>query len=193
MPNLIIVGSGRCVWDDLEKLWPITDDVMCVNDMIIHYPGEIDHVFSCDGYMLKHWWDARRPPYRDQFKKIPQFHTVNNDQDVPKGYNLWAFAGGGTSGLAACFAGIGMGYEHIVLCGVPIDNEGHYWEAPWGKTNFQREIANSTGQIRGDGRRFWVNAKEKFNGRVKSMSGYTKKLLGAPNAGSSSELRAKKA
>lgn len=195
MRNLVIVGSGRCVWDDLIAVDCLYNnyDVMCINDMIMHYPDEIDHVFSCDGYMLKHWWNARRPPYKSEFQRIPQFHTVDNDQDVPDSYRLWEFAGGGTSGLAACFAGIGMGYEHIILCGIPIDNEGHYWEAPWGKTNFQREIANSSGQIRGDGRRFWVNAKDKFDGRVKSMSGFTKKLLGAPNAGPSSKLRSTQA
>ena len=180
MKRLVIVGSARCVWDDLEQIWPVKDDVMCINDMIMFYPEDIDHVFSCDGYMLKHWWAARRPPYKQQFTKIPQFHTVNNDQNVPRNYIRHDFTGGGTSGLAACFAGLNLGYSNIVLCGIPIDNSGHFWEAPWGKTNFQREIANAHGQIRGDGRRFWVNAKEKFEGRVTSVSGFTKKLLGSP-------------
>ena len=180
MPDLVIVGSGRCVWEDLEKIWPVECAVMCINDMIMFYPGEIDHVFSCDGYMLKYWWAARRPPYKSQFERIPSFHTVDNDQNVPESYKRHHFVGGGTSGLAACFAGLDLGYNHIVLCGVPIDNSGHFWEAPWGATNFQREIANSEGKIRGDGRRFWVNAMEKFDGRVKSLSGFTKILLGSP-------------
>ena len=191
--RLVIVGSGRCVWDDLQKLWPITDDVMCVNDMIMFYPEDIDHIFSLHGNKLATWWAARFIPYKQRFTKIPKFHTANNEQNVPSHYRRWDFAGGGTSGLAACFAGIGLGYDSIVLCGVPIDNSGHFWEAPWEGTNFQREIANAHGQIRGDGRRFWVNAKEKFNGRVKSMSGYTKKLLGSPYAGSSEELRSEEA
>ena len=181
MTKLIIVGSGRCVWDDLEKLWPITDDVMCINDVIMHYPGVIHHCFSCDGPMLKNWWNARRPTHKNYHQSSPQFHTVNNTMPVGKDVKKWDWKGGGTSGLGACFVGLWLGYDDIILCGVPIDNSGHYFDPDWEKTNFQREIANSEGHIRGDGRRFWVNAAENhFKGRVKSMSGFTKKLLGEP-------------
>ncbi len=175
--KLIIVGSGRCVWSDLEKLQPI-DDVMCVNDVIMHYPGDIDHCFSLDAPMLRKWWAARRPPLKKQFPKVPRFHTAG-DYEI-HGVEKWDFQGGGTSGLAACFCGLSLGYSEIILAGIPIDNSGHYFDPPWIKTNFQREIADKEGRIRGDGRRFWVNAAEKFNGRVKSMSGFTKDLLGDP-------------
>lgn len=185
MKRLIIVGSARCVWDDLEKLHTfrkkeITDDVMCINDMIMYYPGEITHCVSCDAPMLHKWWAARRPPYKSSFSKVPRFHTVSNEQGVP-GIELWPFQGGGTSGLLACHVGLELGYDEIILCGVPIDNTGHFWEATWGKTNFNREIADIKGNIRGDGRRFWTRAAETFDGRVKSMSGNTRKILGAPN------------
>jgi hypothetical protein len=183
--KLIIVGSGRCVWDDLEQLHKfrtkeITDDVMCINDMIMFYPGDITHCVSCDAPMLPKWWAARRPPYKSQFSKVPRFHTVNNYQGV-KGVETWEFQGAGTSGLLACKVGLELGYDEIILCGVPIDNDGHFWEAPWGKTNFQREIADSKGNIRGDGRKYWTRARDTyFEGRVTSMSGNTRKILGAP-------------
>lgn len=177
--KLIVVGSGRGAWDDLGKAG--SGDVMCINDMIMHYPGDVHHICSCDGPMLSKWWAARRPPYKKMFPVNPRFHTVDNDQTgLDKNIELWPFSGGGTSGLFACFVGLGLGYDEIVLCGVPIDNSGHYWEDPNGKTNFQREIADKHGRIRGDGRRFWGNAAEKFDGRVKSMSGFTKELLGSP-------------
>lgn len=155
---------------------------MCVNDVILHYPGDIHHLASCDGPMLTKWWAARRPPYKQRFHVNPRMHTVDNEQSgVARNVELWSFSGGGTSGLFACYVGLYLGYDEIILCGIPIDNTGHYWECPWEKTNFQREIANKNGVIRGDGRRFWTNAKEKFAGRVKSMSGFTKDLLGAPD------------
>ena len=182
--RLVIVGSGRCVWDDLEQLHTfrtkeITDDVMCINDMIMYYPGNITHCVSCDAPMLHKWWDARRPPYKTSFAQPPRFHTVDNDQGVPK-VETWKFQGGGTSGLLACFVGLQLGYDDIILCGVPIDNTGHFWEAPWGKTNFNREINDIHGRIRGDSRRYWTKAKEKFAGRVTSMSGNTKLIFGPP-------------
>jgi len=179
--RLIIAGSGRCVWDDLEQLHLITADVMCINDMIPFYPGNVHHIASCDGPMLQKWWDSRRQPYKQTFPIIPRVHTVDNGMPVGKNVEKWAFQGGGTSGLFACMVGLNLGYDEIILCGIPIDNSGHFWETPAGKTNFQREIANSAGHIRGDGRRFWTRAAEKkFGGKVKSMSGFTRKLLGAP-------------
>lgn len=182
--RLIIAGSANCVWDDLEKLitkrhWECTDDVMCINDMIMHFPGDIAHCVSCDAPMLSKWWAARRPPYRSRFNKKPRFHTVDNWQGVPN-VKSWSFQGGGTSGLLAANIAVELGYEEIILCGIPIDNTPHYWQAHWEKCNFQREIADDMGRIRGDGRRYWINAAERFDGKVKSMSGYTKKLLGAP-------------
>ncbi len=182
--KLIIVGSGRCVWDDLEKLHTsrckeITEDVMCINDMIMFYPGNIQHCTSCDAPMLKVWWEARRPPYKVQFNVRPRFHTVDNEQGVAD-VEAHHFGGGGTSGLLACHVALKLGYDDILLCGVPIDNTGHFWEATWGKTNFQREIADVHGNIRGDGRKYWTRAAEMFAGRVKSMSGNTRKILGGP-------------
>jgi hypothetical protein len=129
--------------------------------------------------MLPKWWAARRPPYQSRYSKVPRFHTVESEQGVPN-VERWHFIGGGTSGLLACVVALGLGYDEIVLCGIPIDNSGHFWEQTGDKTNFQREIVNSSGQIRGDGRRFWTNRLKEFDGRVKSMSGNTRLILGAP-------------
>ena len=183
--RLIIVGSGRCVWEDLEQLHTRThkeifDDVMCINDMIMYYPGNIAHCVSCDAPMLPKWWAARRPPYQSAFSNPVRFHSVSTYEGI-RGVELHDFQGGGTSGLLACKVAIDLGYNDIILCGVPIDNSGHFWEAPWGKTNFQREIADLTGRVRGDGRRYWTKANEKwFDGKIKSMSGNTRLILGAP-------------
>jgi len=134
--------------------------------------------------MLKNWWASRRPTHKKYYPSSPRFHTTNNDQTgLGQNIELWDWQGGGTSGLGACRVGLMLGYDDITLCGIPIDNSGHFFDPSWEKTNFQREIATKGGRIRGDGRRFWVNAKEKyFDGKVKSMSGYTKLLLGAPIA-----------
>ena len=180
---LLIVGSARCVWDDLKQ-FGFPDNypdvaIMAVNDMIMHFPGDIDHIFSAHGDMLINWWKARRPDLKIQFKKRPSFHSVNIYKDI-KGVKTIDWSGQGTSGLGACFTGLDIGYDEIVLAGIPIDNSGHYWEPEGARTNFQREIVDAKGNIRGDGRRFWANAKDKFDGRVKSLSGFTKLLLGSP-------------
>ena len=108
MGNLIIVGSARCVWDDLEKLHPVECDVMCINDMIMHYRGDIHHICSLDEPMLEKWWEARRPPYKKTFQVIPRMHTRRDLEALSERIENWPFSGGGTSGLFACFVGLGL-------------------------------------------------------------------------------------
>jgi len=68
-----------------------------------------------------------------------------------------------------------LGYEEIILCGIPLDDAGHDGEPPWRRTNFTREVA---GQINNPENRFWKEARLKvFEGRVRSMSGRTREWL----------------
>ena len=159
--TLAIIGGGRCVWDDVEKLGG-NFDVMCVNDIIMHYPGEIQYAYSNDARWLPKWLSARRPRYVMEQGK-PQLHSCNQGN----GITSWPFPGHGTSGLNAVYVGIAMGYDEIVLCGVPMDGSGHYFDPESLKTNY-------TG-----GMRFWKNVKS-LHPRVYSMSGNTKELLGEP-------------
>ncbi len=171
---LYIVGSGRCVWDDLEragmaKNHDAHNHVMALNDMISYYPGELNHAYSNDRESLPEWLANRRrrnavwgPP-----KHVHCFHHGP--------YNAWPWPGHGTSGLNAVYTGLALGYEEIRLCGVPLDNSGHFFDPPWLESNF----GNS---VRDDGTiPFWSNAAASvFEGRVKSYSGRTKALLGEP-------------
>lgn len=181
--SLLVVGSGRCVWEDLDGFNYSGYDVMCLNDMIMHFPGEVKHAYSNDHRWLPKWVAARRPRYEINFGTIPYLHTC---QVGPSSMHVWNIPGHGTSGLNACYAGIGMNYARIVLAGVPLTNEGHYFDPPSGWngreawTNFGKEVP---GVQKGLNivPRYWEVAKSKvFEGRVKSLSGRTKELLGGP-------------
>jgi len=163
--KLLIVGSGRCVWDDLLKVNPLHFDVMAVNDMIIHYPGPLKHAYSNDWKMLPHWVNARRPRYVKDWGR-PISHTCHGNKS-------WPWPGHGTSSLNAVYTGLALGYSEIVIAGVPLDDGGHYFDPPWVKTNFTKEVGMRDGEMK-----FWANAKrEVFDGKVTSLSGRTKELL----------------
>lgn len=174
---LIIAASGRCVWGDLEKAGMAKnhDDhphIMCVNDMIMHYPGRVDHVYSNNHSYLPKWIAARRDQYVSRYGEIKNTHS-----NKCGGRYTWPWPGHGTSSLNAVYTGIALGYDSIWLCGVPLDDAGHYFEAPWEKTNFIREVADRDGEIK-----YWGNAKKKiFDDKVRSFSGRTRDLLGAPD------------
>jgi hypothetical protein len=70
--------------------------------------------------------------------------------------------------------GIGLGYERMVLCGIPLDDGPHNGEPHWRKSSFTNEAADSDDGMN----RHWKRARDlAFKGRVKSMSGRTKDWL----------------
>lgn len=173
--RLLIVGGARCVWDDLAQT-NIPDDVMCINDIIMHFPAQVKHAYSNDQRWLPKWIDARRPRYKMDFPENLTSHTILCGD---KGMVIWPFPGHGTSGLNAVYVGLALGYDEITLAGIPLTSEGHYFDPPNGWhnreqfSNFDKEVKQTD-----NGPRYWEQAAQHiFNGRVKSMSGRTKELL----------------
>lgn len=185
--NLIICADGRCVWEDLENFGcksnhhrgkvrpPDSDwDFMVVNKLGEVFPGNIQHWYSNEPHLLKNFCEGRRAEYGKEFENQWKTHSCN------RGYAKyhWPWKGHGTSGLNAILTGIGLGYERIVLCGMPLDDSGHNGEPHWRRTNFTREVSDTA-----DGQmcRHWLRAKTlAFDGKVRSMSGRTAKWLGTP-------------
>ena len=173
---LIIASGGRCVWDDLEKAGMAKNHdefphVMVVNDMIMYYPGKIEHAYSNNHSYIPRWVNARRDQLVTKYG-IPK-HTHSNKKG---GKHTWPWPGHGTSSLNAVYTGLALGYDEIWLCGVPLDDTGHWFEPPWIKSNFVAEVRDRDGTIK-----YWGNARDHiFNGQVKSFSGRTKELLGEP-------------
>jgi hypothetical protein len=159
--ELLIVGSGRCVWDDLDRgnngTYYYVPDVMCINDMIMHFPGVVKHAYSNDYKMLPHWVSARRPRYKKDLSESIIQHSCNSG---------WPWPGHGSSGLNAVYTGLALGYDSITLVGIPLDDSGHYFDPPWKKTNFTKEVPERDGQVK-----YWQFAINNiFNGKVKSLS-----------------------
>ncbi|MFQ5622443.1 MAG: hypothetical protein ACE5FS_03505 [Paracoccaceae bacterium] len=158
--RLTIAGGGRCVWSDLEGHW--NGDVMCVNDIGMHFPGQVRHWYSNDAKMLAKWSAARRPLLVARQERAILHHSCN------PGHIHWPWPGHGSSGLNAVYTGLGLGYDEIFLAGMPLDDSGHYFDPPWVKTNFVREVPE----------RYWIRARDHiFKGRVKSLSGRSKEIL----------------
>lgn len=170
--EVIVCGSGRCVWDDLGQLAPNQNThFMCVNDVGMHLPYPVRHWYSNDDLWLARWSQARRPMYaKNVDPRPPLLHTHSKGTSS---MNIWPWPGHGTSGLNAVYTALALGYDSVVICGIPLDDTGHYFDPPWIRTNFTREAADRDGEPR-----YWSVAKKRiFEGRVRSMSGRTKALL----------------
>ena len=180
----VVLGSARCIWDDLAKIDFDKVSVIAVNDMILHYRGELHHAVSLHPEEPPLWRQLRWTNgcysgghIYTHSHRLPE----NNDNLPPYDFKtrhgldyIWVLEGGrgGSSGLFAAMVGLALGYSSIILAGIPLDGNGHFFDPP-GKKATQFTAQNITWE--------WESANEKyFKGRVKSLSGRTKDLLGYP-------------
>ena len=183
--NVMVCGDAACIWDDLKAFgaakltgrgsvekegW----DILTVNKLVETMPAVIEHCYSNEINLLEKFIAARRFEYRREFGPPRHIHCRNHGG----GWN-WPLGGHGTSGLGAVLIAVGLGYERIVLCGMPLTDTHHNGEPPWRNTSFTREVADTVG---GGMPKVWGLAKKlAFHGRVRSMSGRTREWLGAPD------------
>lgn len=183
--SLIICGDAACVWLDLELFGARDDsgrgkvhkpgwDLMTVNKIVEVMPASAEHCYSNQSRVLRVALAARRDEYAREFTFEPHTHSCNEGARWH-----WPWGGHGTSGLGACFVALALGYERIVLCGLPLDDGSHNGEPHWRKTTFASSEA--AGNERDDRDGHWKRAIELgFGGKIKSLSGRTRAWLGDP-------------
>ena len=183
--GLIVCADAMCVWDDLERFGCKSlvgrgrvhkdgYDFMTVNKLVETFPGNIEHCYSNQPYHLEAFIAARRNEYVKEFAPPGHVHSCSRG-----GKWKWPFLGHGTSGLGAVLAGLGLGYEEIVICGMPLDDGPHNGEPPWRMCRIGS--SETAGPVSGGPNQYWKRAMElAFDGRVKSMSGRTADWLGRP-------------
>lgn len=177
MTSAVILGGAASVWDDHERAREIGrfDATIAVNDALAHYPGEVEIAATLHPEKLSDWLAARdaagySPP------TIIAAHKGNTQVgrrnacpvDYVTDYRWPGMSASGSSGLFAVKVAIEHGFERIVLCGVPMQADGrHFFDArPWSEVNSFTEA--------------WKAALPRINGATRSMSGWTRQLLGAP-------------
>lgn len=169
--RLAIFASGRCLWDDIKSLpeyW-IGADAMAVKAAGLYLPFEFEHWVGCHGERFEHM-----VPLRSYHMHRGKMHAewkglTHSDAPGVRVNCVWPGKVHGTSGLLAAKVGLALGYEEVLLCGMPLDGTGRFYDPPWAEG---RELLDMTE---------WQRlARDVFDGRVKSMSGKTRELLGGP-------------
>lgn len=195
--TLLIIGSGRCVWSDLDAFLPRFDrDDLTIYSRLTRWAsghtrvGDVMAVnqIGCDVEApLRHWASlhpgdlCRRLAHRratlHYTSEHPRLHSNQAVQESGHGIEVvWRFQSvGGQSGLFATFAALCMGYGPIVLAGIPQDGTGRYYDPP-------DVPAASGGHGNHDIVEAWCQAAKTITsfGSVRSMSGMTAELLGKP-------------
>ena len=165
MKSILILGGARCVWGDVGSLgqWPAKVDVAAVNDVGAQWPGSLIFWASLHPRKLKKWEKLRKnkghpdgyEKYGNKYGRPMVDHIVED----------W----GGSSGLFAVKIALLLGYEQIVLAGIPMEAaEGHY---------FNNKDWKQCDQYRAG----WGRHETEIKPYVRSCSGWTMRLLGAPD------------
>ena len=175
---LLIVGSGRCVWDDLAG-WNDDIDTLCVNAMISHFPNRVTHGYSNHADKTSHFITARCEKLKKRDPNAIHSHSFQHNRAGSKW--SWPWPGHGSSGMSAVLTGIGLGYTKILVAGMPLDNTGHFYDPPvdhalHGGKGPPSNFLNEADDVH------WQNMCNRVfqNCNVKFFSGRAAKWLGTP-------------
>ncbi len=192
----LVVGCAACVWDDVKAAQSLCtfDAVYCVKLAGVHWPTQFNV------------WVGLHPEYMDDYEAqraalgLPNgYEIVAHAESLSEGMHgkkgnigrrvsyRWCCHGGdqnstrckacpkkltssASSGIFAAKVALEDGHDRVILAGIPMDREaGHFTR---GKEWAQRDSFTLGFEI----------AVPHLLDRVKSMSGYTRKILGAPSA-----------
>ena len=174
----VVMGSGRCIWDDINKIGPAIQKmgVIAINDMILHWRQKVDHGVSLHPEEPPLWRTLRKTNRCDGNPVLTHSHRIPKGPDnIPISNHgldcIWDMEkqGGGSSGLFACMIGLALGYDRIIVAGVPLDDAGHFFDPPDMRTSFNALNIKMEWQ---ETERFYLK------GRVKSLSGNSAKWIG---------------
>lgn len=176
MKTALVLGGAGCVWRDLDAALALGefDAAFGCNDIGVVYPGVLDGWVSLHPEMFGGWVQRR------QALSLPPHKAILGHIEAPTGnprlpacvdrYVPHRFPGqvsGGSSGLFALKLALDE-YDRAVLCGIPLNvGQGHFFNpAAW--------------TAAGEYRQAWREALPAIRGRARSMSGWTRDLLGPP-------------
>lgn len=180
MTRAVILGGAACVWSDLARLrrlcggsWP--GIVVTVNDAHVAYCGRVDHFVTQHAEQVNVWKRHRaeaggNADYRTWGCKWPTRKHDPHLENVDEAIAPW---GSGSSGLhAVTVCRVALGIDRVVLCGVPMTKTPHFPGALLADSGDWKWAENHQDR--------WTSRLHLMEPWVRSMSGWTKGLLGAP-------------
>lgn len=176
MKAALVLGSASCVFADVEQALALGrfDGVIACNDMAARWPGRLDAAVSKHPERWSGWLaarDRRRFPAPDRVISHLEAETHAPAPEVTAyvEFRLPGQTSTGSSGLFALkVALVDLGFDRAVLCGVPMSaDRGHFAYGPIWPDAIHYQPA-------------WREALPAIRDRARSLSGWTRDLLGAP-------------
>ena len=174
MKRCVVLGTAPCMWDDLARA-PADLDLVAVNRAGWLYLEPITLWVSIHGADLVRHIEQRRDLGADMnFDAYGNFAEADDSGDVIR----WNRPnGGGSSSLFATRIALELGYERVVLAGVPLEGNTIIADHD-GNETVEEFSAAGFGVYRGG----WERVHDEICNHVRSMSGWTRDTFGEPTA-----------
>jgi hypothetical protein len=174
MRACLVIGSALNWKDDVEAALDVGefDGVICVKRIGVLWKGRMDAwVTLHPDRVPKELAERRLKGYPDPDRIFSQ-ETVGRAQHVTDqiDYKLPGQRTSGSSGLFAVRVAQVLGFGRVVLCGIPMSNE--YGKVEYGPVWHGEKMFRDA----------FVNTLPLIKDTVRSMSGWTRELLGAPTS-----------
>lgn len=169
----LILGGADTLYSDVAAFGRGFDGTVVCNDAGVHWPGKVDAWVSMHPEKFGEWTEGR------EVRGFPAAGMLVSHIQPRRGPRVdlvtgWAWDethGAGSSGLfAAKVALVDLGFDMAVLCGIPLTPTPHFFRSKAWK-------------IAPDYQEVWRGLPEDFRARMRSMSGWTREFLGAPEVG----------
>lgn len=172
MLSALVLGGASCVWDDAAAALDLfsPDIVVAVNDIGTRWAGGLDYWCSLHPDKMQAW---RKGRMERGLKPAGCHigHEMHLGIDKVTDYRWPGMNASGSSGLFAVKVALDHGADRVVLAGVPMQPERAHF--------FNGSAWSDCGSFL-DG---WRNAMPFIKDGVRSMSGWTKEILGEPSPG----------
>jgi hypothetical protein len=193
MTTLLVVGSAPCLHEDLVAARALFWDheTMTVNGACAAVE-HAEHILAGHTARAEEYNAARKRVFPNAAPWRVHANWTSKSpiprKKLPSVTDWWPveMSSGATSAGKAALIGLAMNFERVVLCGCPMDGSGYFpreCEGIWKDPACAR-----IGDPKKQGAKLIQRYKDRmrelaattFKGRVFSMSGHTKELLGAP-------------
>ena len=160
--TLLIISTAKCVWDDVEEIQPrleklsIEYDTMAINHMIMYWPGNLTYGVSHHFDILQYFVAVRT--YR-KLKNRPLLYGPKICKEVDCAITFVQHIA--TSGMYAPAVGIHLGYEKIILTGMPFDDSGHFYD----------RLPTPEFDYRTPNVKYWADLRRWGKNKVRAVSG----------------------
>lgn len=170
----LVLGGAACLNEDLQTAADlgVTESnaaIIATNHAGRDREGRVDVWVSFHAEHMKRWMVTRAEAGRSPAMILCSVDRPFHPPQIPDGLRLlpnWR----GSSGLLAVTAALDLGFSSVILCGVPLTLAGAHYDdpRPW--------------EDAGNYRAGWIEQLPVLKDRVKSLSGWTRDLLGAPDS-----------